>query len=279
MFGWIGTDDADFERGLAEFEAEHGIDIRRDVAAALGGEFAFAFDGPIAPVPSWKLVIEVYDPRGLQSTLGQIVETMNDFAQEAGRKGFALTEHDQGRRTFYEIESLDVGLSVHYTFVDGYLFAGSGRGLIQRALQNRGTGITLANAPRFTGSLPADSEVNFSAVVYQNIGAVLGPLARTLGTMAEQYSPDQETILHELAGQTDPSVTLAYGEPDRIVFVNSSQGGLLSSTLGAFLRLDTLMNVQQLLEQAGRQQGGQSSQSSVERSEVEIRVDRHTIEG
>ena len=40
-----------------------------DLAASLGGEFALALDGPLMPVPSWKLVSEVYDPGRFQATL------------------------------------------------------------------------------------------------------------------------------------------------------------------------------------------------------------------
>jgi hypothetical protein len=38
------------------------LNLRNDIAAPLGGEYAFAIDGPILPVPSWKLVFQVNDP-------------------------------------------------------------------------------------------------------------------------------------------------------------------------------------------------------------------------
>src|SRR6266498_3639305 len=43
---------------LQRFQAEQGIDLRNDFAAPLGGEYAFALDGPVLPVPSWKAVYQ-----------------------------------------------------------------------------------------------------------------------------------------------------------------------------------------------------------------------------
>src|SRR6185295_3678330 len=58
----------DFARELAEAQAKHGFDLRNDLAAPLGAEFALGLDGPVLPSPSWKLVAEVYDPVHLQQT-------------------------------------------------------------------------------------------------------------------------------------------------------------------------------------------------------------------
>ena len=252
MFSMACSQSGAFDDGLAEFEAETGINLQDDFLAALGGEFAVAFDGPVVPIPSWKLIIEVYDPGRLQSTLERMVELINQHALEtgAGIKGLEMRQHGSGGDTFYEIASLDVPLSVHYTYVDGYLVAGSSRGLINRALANRRNGVTLVNSGKFQAALPADSKVHFSAVVYQDLGAVLGPLARTLGAMSQQFSPDQQSILSQFAQDVEPSVTLAYGETDRIAFVNSQQGGLLSATLGSFLRFNSLVGMQELLSHA-----------------------------
>ena len=130
------------------------------------------------------------------------------------------------------------------------------RGNLMGALANRRNGITLINSGRFQNALPADAEVHFSAVVYQDLGSVLGPLARTLGAMTQNFSQDQQAILGQFAGDVEPSVTLAYGELDRIVFVNTQQGGILSSTLGSFLRFNSLVGMQELLSHAADELGG-----------------------
>ncbi len=43
---------------LDRLEQEEGFDLRQDLAAPLGGELAVALDGPLAPSPAFKLVVE-----------------------------------------------------------------------------------------------------------------------------------------------------------------------------------------------------------------------------
>jgi hypothetical protein len=268
LFGFLEAEDRDFEQQLEEFERQNGIDIRRDVAAAVGGEFALALDGPVLPKPSWKLVIEVYDPTQLQQTLQWAIDRINELAQDEGKLGLALKEQARGTRVFYEIESLDTGISAHYTFADGYLIASASRALLTRSLQTRRSGVSLPSSPRFTSLLPRDGEVNFSAVIYTDLGSILGPLGRTLASAPTELSPEQRSIIEQLGSASTPSLTLAYGETDRIVFVNRSQGGLLGSAVRSLLRLDSLLDVQQLLDEAARQgrDAGQLDEPVVEKS-------------
>ncbi|HJW99536.1 MAG TPA: FecR domain-containing protein, partial [Terriglobales bacterium] len=56
----------DAANSWARVQAELNLDIRNDLAASLGGEAALALDGPLLPVPSWKLIVEVNDPSKLQ---------------------------------------------------------------------------------------------------------------------------------------------------------------------------------------------------------------------
>ncbi len=60
------------EKALADAQIQTGIDIRKDLADALGGEFSLSLDGSAIPVPSWKLVTEVYDPVRIEATIAEI---------------------------------------------------------------------------------------------------------------------------------------------------------------------------------------------------------------
>jgi len=250
LFEYLGASDEEFESSLAQFESEQGIDIRQDIAATLGGEFAFALDGPMLPNPSWKLVMEVYDPARLRDTIAWAVDRIHEQLVAVGKQGLAIRVDQTGDRVYYELQSLDTGLSAHYTFVDGYMLAGASRALLEQSVRVRNSGLTLTGAPGFLALLPHDAEPNFSAVLYQNLGRVLGPLAQTVGGAASALTDGQQNVLSEIGAMTGPSLTVAYGESDRILFVNTSPGGFLGSGLASFFRLESMLDVQQLVGQA-----------------------------
>ncbi len=104
IFQMIGSSDANFSQGLAEFESKTGVSVLNDMAAPLGGEVTMAFDGPMLPTPRWKLIFEVYDPATLQSTIGKLIDSFN---REGSAKGLSmqLTSRQVGSRTYYVINS------------------------------------------------------------------------------------------------------------------------------------------------------------------------------
>src|SRR4030095_7643676 len=126
--------DPKFTEHLAEFQNDTGLNIRDDFAQPLGGEFAFAVDGPLLPTPSWKMVIEVYDPAHLQQTFERVVVKMNELAAREGKKGFEWDRSDSGGRTFYTLKSIDFGLELSYVYSNGYFIERPSRALIDRAL-------------------------------------------------------------------------------------------------------------------------------------------------
>ena len=117
--------------------------VREALAGSLGGEFAIAVDGPLIPVPSWKLIAEVYDPVAAQSALERAAAIYTKDAANAGHRPLAVAQETFEGHTFHSISVPDGGplLEFHYTFADGYIVAGPSRGVVARALQikNRAT--------------------------------------------------------------------------------------------------------------------------------------------
>ncbi|HKC65402.1 MAG TPA: FecR domain-containing protein, partial [Pyrinomonadaceae bacterium] len=74
LLGYLDTANPRIRQDLDKLEADYGLKVREDFAAPLGGEFAFAIDGPVLPTPSWKIVFEVYDQARLQQTFERVVE-------------------------------------------------------------------------------------------------------------------------------------------------------------------------------------------------------------
>lgn len=217
-----------FQQHLAEVQALLGVDLRNDLAAALGGEVAMAQDGPLLPVPSWKLAVEVYDPVKLQATIQKLVGAAAAF-------GVQLQQSSANGRTYYTLSSSNSSAftTVHYTYTGGYLLAGSSQALLDTAIQNRASGYTLPRSATFTALIPHDQYANFSAAIYYN--------ASSLAPLLEQFS--KQPAVQQLAANLKPTLIAAYGENDRITFATS---GSLFTTFGN-------MSLLQLLEKPGTQ--------------------------
>jgi len=230
-----------------------------DISAPLGGEVTFAFDGPLLPAPSWKLVLEVYDPEKLQATISTLVESFNrQSPANAGR--LQLSTRQIGSQRYFTLSNAKRSeFEVNYTFVDSYLIAAPNQALLARAIQNREAGYTLIQSQLFRSQLPSDGYTNFSAILYHNLGMVLTPLAQQLkatGTL----TPEQQQSLDTLSANSAPGLIYAYGEPDRIVvasdsgFMGLDMNSLLSTGEGRSLLLSKIFNLNSGITKVG---GGQ----------------------
>jgi hypothetical protein len=236
----------DFARELAEAQAKHGIDLRNDLAAPLGGELAMAVDGPLLPTPSWKFVAEVYDPARLQQGFEKAVSQINAELRAHGKPAVRITSEVAGGRTYYTIGSTEGGkLPIHYVFEDGYLVAGPSRALLEQSLQLRQSGVTLATTAKFRDLLGPDGQVNVSAMVYTNIAPIAKSAQSVLPGDASKgiHGGGPAGIGKMLAGQ-GPTLYYAYAEPDRIVFAGSNQNplGLNLGTLASLGGMAGMMN-------------------------------------
>ncbi|HUP03840.1 MAG TPA: FecR domain-containing protein [Bryobacteraceae bacterium] len=219
------------DQTLAEASKQTGTDVRKDLAASLGGEFALALDGPVLPTPSWKFVAEVYDPAHLQATMRRVVDAFNAAAAKSGGKQWrALTETAEGR-TYYTIGTADGNplTTACYAFDDGYLVAAPSRAIVNQAIQARATRTSIARTGKFIAMMPRDEYANFSAVMYENLGTTLAPIAGLLGSLAPHGAgAGQSSPLQGLA-DAKPAFLAAYGGPDRVTIAGSG------NTVGAGL--------------------------------------------
>jgi hypothetical protein len=227
------------DKALADARQQAGFDVRSDLAASLGGEFAVALDGPVFPVPSWKLVAEVYDPARFEATVQKVAEAYKLRTSQ---------ETDDGR-TYYMIAAAVPNplTEAHYTFADGYLVAAPTRALVARALQVKAAGTSIARSAKFLSMEPRDGHVNFSAVVYQDLGTTLAPLAGLLSAFGGAGVPSGPGQQIPDLGNLKPSLIAAYAEPDRITIASNknmlgkSVTDLLSGNLAGALPFSQLM--------------------------------------
>ncbi len=217
---------------LNNIQSQLGVNLADDVAAPIGGDATFAIDGPLLPIPAWKLAVEVYDPTHLQQTLATIAAHFNERAGADGGK-LVLGSEQVNSRTFYWIrnDKFPAG-TAYYTFIDGYLLAGPSEANLLQAIQNRQTGYTLVSSPKFQNQIPDDSFTNFSAIIYHNTASSLGTIASQLKNSAS-LSPAQQQSLAALLASSEPGLVCVYGEPDRIIA--ASKGSFMGFNLGTLV--------------------------------------------
>lgn len=214
--------------------------VRDALSNSLGGEFAIALDGPVMPVPSWKLIAEVYNPAELQSALQQAEIAYSNSPANAGHKPLATGQETFEGRTFYSIAVPDGGplLEFHYTFTNGYLVAGPSRAVVIRALQIKDSANSLLHSSKLTAMMPRDHHADFSLLFYQDLGPALEPLQSLLGGLAPQHPGESQGRGPAAANLASlrPHLIAAYAEPERITF--AANGDLLGPALAGLMRGD-----------------------------------------
>lgn len=223
----------------------------RELAVSLGGEFAFALDGAGFPLMTWKVAAEVYNPERMQATIESIVARANQEAERKGKQGIRSRQQTANGRTYYLLSLAEASQfgEAAYTFVDCYFVAGANRTLVDRAIQFRSSGYTLARSAEFAQLSPSDRHTSYSGLFYHNMGPTLGPLAGLFASGAE-IKPEQKKALQQFASELKPMLVTMCGEGDRITVASSSS--LLGLTPA---RLAGLPGPMAMMELLGRKMG------------------------
>lgn len=251
LLGFLETVDPDMRRRMEDIQKQQGFDIRNDFAAPLGGEFAFAIDGPIFPTPSWKVVLEVYDQAKLQGTFERAIEKLNQFSVLHGKGKLSLENTMTGDRTYYSIKSADTGVEVYYTYANGYLVAAPSRALLEQSIANRDAGNTLVRSSRFMSALPVDGNTNFSALLYHDLAPLMQPLAeRMKNTGGSELTEQQRQALGSIDANAPPTLAYAYAQGDRITLAANTEGGAFGLSPASLIGLPHTFEMQNILMNA-----------------------------
>ena len=222
LLEWFEGADPKFREALEQVRQGTGVDPVADLAEPLGGNLTVALDGPVLPVPAWKVVVEVYDPARLQRTAARIVQRANDELRKQGREPLVtLLEDSAGGRVWSTIRIAGSPMEIHWTYDQGWLVAGPSRALVERAIDARAAGISLVRSPRFRDVLPVSSRTSFSALVYDDAGRAFGELAGAARVVTGQDPAGAASL------PTDrPRLAYAWAEPDRITLASDGEGGI-----------------------------------------------------
>lgn len=250
LLGFMETVKPDLRRQMDDIEKQQGFSIRNDFAAPLGGEFAFAIDGPILPTPSWKVVLEVYDQAKLQDTFVRAIDKLNQFSVLHGKGKLILESAAAGDRTFYSIKSADARLEVDYTYASGYLIAAPSRALLEQSLKNRDAGNTLVRSSRFMSALPQDGNTNFSAIFYHDLAPLIKPLAERMKNEDGELTEEQRRTLGSIDANAPPTLVYAYAQGDRITLAANTEGGAFGLNPASLIGLPNSFEMQHILTNA-----------------------------
>jgi hypothetical protein len=235
LINYATHNDSDAPQKLGDLENQLGVRLADDIAAPIGGDATFAIDGPLVPIPSWKLIVEVYDANRLQQTIGTVVDHFNQRADNASGR-LELSSNEVNSRIFYSLRNTKTpAMEAVYTFVDGYLVAGPNAANLVQAINNREAGFTLASSSAFRQQLPDDSYINFSAIVYHNAGKSLTAAANQLESSSNVPQKQRQTLAALIAA-SGPGLVCVYGEPDRIVA--ASKGTFLGFNIGTLAGIE-----------------------------------------
>ncbi len=225
LLGFAAAQNQQTVEQLHLFQQIIGIDLREDFAATIGGEATFALDGPMLPVPSWKLIVEVYDPGTLIHTMERAVDLINlkFAAEDAPQLVFEASE--VSGRTYYTISREGLDLQVVFTNVDGYLVAAPSHALIEQSIAYRAAGATLASSGVFQALLPDNGYTVCSALVYRDLGSLIDAIPPEM--LGELEFADA------LSDGLSQGLACVFAEDDRIT-ASATGGSLigLASTLG-----------------------------------------------
>ncbi len=130
-------------------------DLKAEMAGAFGGEVTVALDGPLLPVPSWKIAAEIYYPDRLQSGIAKMVAAANGSGDRSRTGDLRLTSTVSGGRIFYALKFDNLPWEADWTFVDGYWLAAANRELLVRSIQDRENGLFAGQIERLPGAASA----------------------------------------------------------------------------------------------------------------------------
>jgi ferric-dicitrate binding protein FerR (iron transport regulator) len=224
LFERVAGENPEFPRHLDTFRAETGLDPLEDLARPLGQEFAIALDGPALPVPSWKLILEVYDPLAVENALEVLVTRLNESARERGET-VTLRIHliENGGRIFRSIAAEGRREAAWFVFDRGYLVAGPSRAVVEDALARRASGAHLASSPRFLRAIAEGGRSEFTAIAWERLAglrdAIPVPAAKAL-----------------LEGDANGRLLTVRAEAGRIEFAMDDDG-TLGTDLGSILSM------------------------------------------
>jgi len=202
---------------LAQSEKALKLSVRDDLLGQLGGEITAELDSISPTAPVWKAILRVNDSDRLQQTLRTLLAASPFGADQ---------QFDEGGVTYHtvHIPSTPKPYEIDYAFVDGYLIVASSRETAAEAVRLHRSGESLGKSQKLLAAVPRGHTPSASALFYQDTAA-------TRAATLRRIAPEMADSLAQLAGDSGPAVSWAYGEETAI----REAGGSAAIGAGAVL--------------------------------------------
>jgi hypothetical protein len=196
------------------------------------------------PVPSWKLIIEVYDPATFFHTLERVVAQVNLDIVARGDRPLILESTEASARTYHTLGREGAEGRVVITTEDGFLLVAPNRALIDESIRYRDAGVTLATSNAFQALLPDNGYTDCSALVYRDLGSLIDAVPPEM--LGELEFADA------LSDDLSRGLVCVFGEPGRIT-ASATGGSLvgLATTFGMCGAERAEKNLQPVREEDG----------------------------
>lgn len=214
----------DGAKSIEKLERELNLNLRADLAEPLGNEVAFALDGPLLPIPAWKLVVQVNDPVRLNTTIHRIVEAYNRHASLQGEPLIVESIENLDSLQFHVLQLPKAGpvSKVYYTMAQGHMLVGPDLGTLRNAVQLQAAGGHILNGPEFRKLVPVGTNTGFSAVFFQQAGKTIASVAGDLTRLASE-DPKRAAAIQEIAREWRPSMLTAYADANSVTIASKDK--------------------------------------------------------
>lgn len=201
----MGTMDDKFKTHLDEAQAKLGIDIGKDLASALGTDFAVAIENASLPIPGWIAAAEVYKPGTLDGTIAKLVDAHNaELPAEYQSRKLVMGQQTIEGRLWMTIKAAGAPMTLYWTYDRGYVVMSTDLGVAQRALKTRDGGFALTRSAKFVQYMPASAGVHPSGFLWLNMkGALEGLTAVVSNDALKSIAQDRDPILVVVSGETE----------------------------------------------------------------------------
>jgi len=130
--------------------------------------------------------------------------------------------------------------------------AAPSRVLVDRAIDTKNSQYSLLDSAKVQALMPVDGFINFSGIVYQDLGSVLGPIAEMASGLSGQLTPEQQQLIAEVTAESlAPALVSFYGEENSLRVVGTTEGGLLGGAFGRVLAAGEMLSLGQALVGGG----------------------------